>query len=66
MIDLDYNLKKTKFKTQMILQVHDELILESPQEEVEEVKKILENTMQQAFLLDLPLKVDVKVSKFWN
>ncbi len=65
MIDLDNKLENSNFKAKMLLQVHDELILEAPEDEVEQVQNLLKKTMQNAFLLDLPLKVDVKVSDCW-
>jgi DNA polymerase-1 len=65
MIDLDDSLSKSNLKAKMILQVHDELILEVPDGEVEEVKELLKKTMENAFFLDLPLKVDVSVRQEW-
>ncbi len=53
------------YKARMILQVHDELILEAPDDEVEAVSKLLEETMGNAFELDVPLKVEADVATNW-
>ena len=49
----------------LILQVHDELIIECPENEVEKVKEILCREMEGAAKLKVPLKVDVGVGKSW-
>ncbi|MGQ9628653.1 MAG: DNA polymerase I, partial [Anaerolineae bacterium] len=65
MIRLYRKLKERALKTCMILQVHDELVLEAPEEEVEEVAPLVKEIMEGAFKLDAPLKVDLKVGKNW-
>ena len=47
------------------MQVHDELLIEAPPCEVEEIKQILKDSMENATLLKVPLKVDVNVVKTW-
>ena len=49
----------------MLLQVHDELVLESPVEHTQVVSKIVEDTMNNAFTLDVPLGVGVGVGDSW-
>ena len=49
----------------MILQVHDELVLEVPEEELDEVAPLVVETMEGAYALDAPLKVDAKVGRNW-
>ena len=49
----------------MILQVHDELLIEAYQEEAEAVKAILKNQMEQAADLDVPLIIDMHTGKNW-
>jgi DNA polymerase-1 len=49
----------------MILQVHDELVLEVPQGELEEVTALVIQTMEGAHALEAPLKVDAKVGPNW-
>ncbi len=53
------------FGARMLLQVHDELVLESPTEHVEAVSKIVEDTMNNAFTLEVPLGVGVGVGDSW-
>jgi len=50
---------------QMLLQVHDELVLEVPQTELDDVVPLVRETMRGAFELDVPIKVDVKVGPNW-
>ena len=63
MIKVYESLKSTGAK--LILQIHDELIVESPDEEVENVKKILVGCMENTVKLSLPLTVDVEQGKSW-
>jgi DNA polymerase-1 len=49
----------------MILQVHDELVLEVPEGELDEVAALVIDTMEGAYTLDAPLKVDAKVGRDW-
>ena len=63
MISVYEKLKDTKVK--LILQIHDELIVECPDEEVENVKKILTDCMENAVKLTVPLTVDVESGKSW-
>jgi len=49
----------------MILQVHDELIFESPPDEIERLKKLVKQCMENALLLDVPLVVDIKTGRNW-
>lgn len=58
-------LKQEGFKTKLILQVHDELILEAPLDEKENVIKILTEEMQNAIKLDAPLIVDSNFGYDW-
>lgn len=53
-------------KSKIILQVHDELIVEAPEDEVEIASKILKSEMENAMILDVPLKVDVETSLHWS
>ncbi len=61
-----YNaLKKRKLATQMILQVHDELIFDVSSEEIKEVKKLVRHCMVNALPLTVPLVVDLKAGPNW-
>ncbi len=66
MIRLDKKFREQNLRSKIILQIHDELIIESPKDEVESASKILKSEMENAFDLDVPLKVDVKVGNSWR
>ncbi len=55
-------LRQEALKSRLLLQIHDELLLECPPEEIVQVQKILEEEMTTAWTLSVPLKVDVEVS----
>ena len=64
MIKLSVQLRN--YKTKMILQVHDELVFETPDAEVEEIYPIIKNTMEQTFKLDVPIVVESKIGNNWG
>jgi DNA polymerase-1 len=66
MIRLAERLREGGFKTRMLLQVHDELLLEAPLDEVDRLVPVLRETMETALPLDVPLTVDVKVGTDWE
>jgi DNA polymerase-1 len=63
MIELHEKLRP--YRAQMLLQVHDELLIELPEEELEEVRPFLVDTMCDAYELDVPLKVETSVGLNW-
>ena len=63
MININSKLKSQKSK--LILQVHDELVFECPENEVAKVKKIVEEEMVSAIPLTVPVKIDIGVGKSW-
>ena len=65
MIRVDQALKKQKLKAKLLLQVHDELIVECPVGEAKVVKEILEREMQQVAELNVPLLVEAKLGGSW-
>lgn len=65
MVKVFNKLREEKLKSQLILQIHDELIVESPLEEASIVKEILKNEMENAAELLVPLTVNVGVGKSW-
>lgn len=65
MIAVDSKLRKRKMKSRLVLQVHDELLVEAWKEELDEVKEILKNCMEQAASLDVPLEVDMHTGQNW-
>ncbi len=66
MVQLPERLRSAGLKARMLLQVHDELVLEVPRGEVDAVVPILRTTMEAALKLDVPLTVDVKVGDDWE
>ncbi len=66
MIRLDERLRTGGFRARPLLQVHDELLLEVPRDEVEPLVPVLRETMESALPLDVPLTVDVKVGDDWE
>ncbi len=58
-------LKNQKLKSKLIMQVHDELIVEAYPDEVEQVKKILKDSMENVVSLSVPLNVDLNTGKSW-
>ena len=66
MINIHRELARRKLKARLILQVHDELILEAPKAEAEKVEKLLRELMEGAYQLDPPLKVEVGVGQNWD
>ena len=65
MIDLDKYLTKNNKKSKLLLQVHDELILEVPNDEVEEMKQIVPEIMSNAYKLKVELEASCDVGKTW-
>jgi DNA polymerase-1 len=59
------DLQARRLQSRMILQVHDELVLEVPEPELDEVAPLVIETMEGAYALDAPLKVDAKVGRNW-
>lgn len=65
MINVMQKLKEGGFKAKLVLQVHDELVIDCPENETEEVANLLQNEMENAVSLRVPLTVDVGVGKTW-
>jgi DNA polymerase-1 len=66
MIHLADRLAAEQFRARPLLQVHDELLLEVPRDEVDRVVPVLREVMESALPLDVPLTVDVKVGTDWE
>ena len=66
MINVAKELKEKDLKSKIVLQVHDELLIEAYENEVEQVKDILKRNMEQAAHLNVPLDVDVQVGNNWD
>jgi len=65
MIRLHKELSAGGFQARMLLQVHDELVLEVPEEECTAVTELICNVMESAYQLDVPLRVDVEAGPNW-
>ena len=65
MIEVDKALKEGKFKTKLVLQIHDELIFKVPKEEKETVYNVIRDKMIHALDLSIPLEVDGGFGKSW-
>jgi DNA polymerase-1 len=66
MVKLHAEMNKRRLKSKLILQVHDELIFEVPDKELEEIYRLIPDTMATAVALDVPLKVDIKTGYNWG
>jgi DNA polymerase-1 len=53
------------YRSRLILQVHDELLLEAPEEELDDVMPLMEEIMSNSFQLDVPLRVDLSTGQNW-
>lgn len=65
MIGVNKRLKEQKLKSRLVLQVHDELLIEAHHAEIDIVKEILREEMEQAALLDVPLEIDMHTGNNW-
>lgn len=65
MIRLHRRLQEEGFQARMLLQVHDELVLEMPEAEQQAVAALVKEVMESAYPLDIPLKVDAEIGPNW-
>ena len=65
MINVSKSIKKNNLQSKMILQIHDELLFEVPNDELDILTKIVVYEMENAMKLDIPLKVDYDYGKSW-
>jgi DNA polymerase-1 len=66
MLEIQEEIEKKKLQGFMILQIHDELIFEVPDDEIEIFKKLVKDKMEHVIKLKVPLAVDVSVGKNWK
>jgi len=66
MINLHREMGKRNLKSKMLLQIHDELLFEVPEEEVEEMKSLVVELMSRAFELCVPVRIDIKLGRNWG
>ncbi|GIV44132.1 MAG: DNA polymerase I [Bacteroidia bacterium] len=65
MIDIHHLIQKNQWKTRMILQVHDELLFEVPNEEIDIVQEPIKKAMENAFSISVPLEVNIGIGTNW-
>ena len=65
MVELYNEMNKKKLKSKILLQVHDELIINVLEDEIDEVKKLTQEVMENAFKLEVPLKVEISTGSNW-
>ena len=66
MINIHGRLKEQKFGSKMLLQVHDELVFEVPEQEVGQVMPMIKQEMESVYTLSIPLKVDINKGRNWD
>ena len=65
MIKVLQEIKRRKLKSKIVLQVHDEMMIEAPEEEKEQIKEIMKQSMETAIQLKVPLIADIAEARNW-
>ncbi|EDM44294.1 DNA polymerase I [unidentified eubacterium SCB49] len=65
MINIYRKLEEGNYKTKMLLQVHDELVFDVHKDELDEMKTMIKHEMENAYLMDVPLDVEVGIGQNW-
>jgi len=66
MIRIDHELRERKLRSRMLLQVHDELVFETPEAEVDALRELVKREMEQVHALRVPLVVEIGVGLNWR
>ena len=66
MIDVDKKLQEQNLKSKMIMQVHDELVFEVKQDELDKIKELVKNSMENIYKFDVKMLVDINWGKSWK
>jgi DNA polymerase-1 len=66
MVKIHRDLPKISSQSKIVLQVHDELVLEVPQKDLKTVAKFVKTTMENIYKLPVPLTVDIESGKNWG
>ncbi len=66
MINIHRRLKNEGLKTKMIIQVHDELVFEAPEDEIERIKKLVKDEMEGVMKLSVPIVAEIHTGINWN
>ena len=64
-VNLDKALEDEGLESAIVLQVHDEIIVEAPEAEVEQASELMTSTMRDAYELRVPLEIDLQVADTW-
>lgn len=65
MTEIDHQLSRKKMASKLIIQVHDEVVLDCPENEVEQARKLITDVMESAMKLDVPLRVNSASGDSW-
>jgi DNA polymerase I len=66
MIRIDQKLRTQKLRTKMTLQVHDELLFDVPEEEIEAASALVKQEMENVIKLNVPIVVDIGIGQNWR
>jgi len=66
MVNIDHLLAKKNLSARLIMQVHDELVVEAPAKEKEAVMQLVKKEMEEVIKLKVPLKVEIAAGKNWD
>jgi len=66
MIRIDAELRRQGLKSRMLLQVHDELVFEVPEREIELLRELVRQSMEQVHPLSVPLEVEIGLGPNWR
>lgn len=66
MLRVANSLRDSKLQAQLLLQIHDELVFETPHEEIDTLARLVTEEMNRAYQISVPLQVDVEVGKNWD
>jgi DNA polymerase-1 len=66
MINIHHRLNQEAYKTRMLMQVHDELVFEAPEEEAHQVAAMIKEEMETVHTLKVPLRVDLNMGRNWD
>jgi len=66
MVKIYGQIREQNLRTQMILQIHDELVFDAPSQELGTLIRLVKNRMENVLKLDVPIKVDIKIGKNWS
>ena len=66
MLNIDRKLKQRNLKSFMVMQIHDELVFEIPEDQITVMSRLIKEEMEGVYKLLVPLKVNVKVGRNWQ